>query len=234
MQNKRTLTMVDRFPKGEEGIPLAPKVPQKKNYMGPWNSCGFVTLKKTLGHGGQVFKIVEEGYPPRGKTWKCSNSQMFKCTIKFPWHGGWVQDYPKYFQCHHCESFGAPKLLTLHLQQKEHSVWWLGRKVEGGGWKGLIVSRSQVLPSFEEGGGAFKCPRANSWRLENLWKFRFLRTQGFQALSFVELPFATKVARPRAPHNLVELSPWHPFLQKVVWFFFTTLNQVLKSWHQKL
>jgi hypothetical protein len=68
MQNKRTLTMVDRFPKGEEGIPLAPKVPQKKNYMGPWNSCGFVTLKKTLGHGGQVFKIVEEGYPPRGKT----------------------------------------------------------------------------------------------------------------------------------------------------------------------
>jgi hypothetical protein len=47
-----------------------------------------------------------------------------------------------------------------------------------------------------------------------------LRTQGFQALSFVELPFATKVTRPRAPHNLVELSPLHPLLQKVVWLFF--------------
>jgi len=35
MQNKRTLAMVARFPKGEKGVPLMPKVPQKKNYMGP-------------------------------------------------------------------------------------------------------------------------------------------------------------------------------------------------------
>jgi hypothetical protein len=59
MQNKRTSTMVARFPRGEKGVPLVPKVPHKKNYMGPWSSHGFATLKKTHGHGGQVLKIVE-------------------------------------------------------------------------------------------------------------------------------------------------------------------------------
>lgn len=72
--------MVARFPKGEEGILLAPKVPQKINYMGPWSSCGFVTLKKTLGHGGWVFKIVKGGTPQEEKleslqTLECSSVQ---------------------------------------------------------------------------------------------------------------------------------------------------------------
>jgi hypothetical protein len=59
MQNKRTSAMMARFPRGEEGVPLVPKVPQKKNYMGPWSSHGFARLKKAPGHGGRVLKIVE-------------------------------------------------------------------------------------------------------------------------------------------------------------------------------
>jgi len=29
------MAMVARFPKGEKGVPLVPKVAQKKSYMGP-------------------------------------------------------------------------------------------------------------------------------------------------------------------------------------------------------
>ncbi len=78
MQNKKTPTMVARFLKGEKGIPLAPKIPQKKNYMGPWSSCGFVTFKKQSAMVVGCSRLLKGGTPKRKnlKVFKLSNVRM--------------------------------------------------------------------------------------------------------------------------------------------------------------